>query len=87
MPSLIGLQRKIKSTEDLRSVVKTMKALAAENASRLAAMQGAESNIEDRLDELQGRYHRQRQMGITEELLDVVSGFEALSESTAGRKR
>ena len=31
MPSLIGLQRKIKSTEDLRSVVKTMKALAAVN--------------------------------------------------------
>jgi F-type H+-transporting ATPase subunit gamma len=64
-----------------------VESLAAENASRLAAMQGAESNIEDRLDELQGRYHRQRQMGITEELLDVVSGFEALRESAAGRKR
>jgi F-type H+-transporting ATPase subunit gamma len=64
-----------------------VESLAAENASRLAAMQGAESNIEDRLDELQGRYHRQRQMGITEELLDVVSGFEALRESADGRKR
>lgn len=64
-----------------------VESLAAENASRLAAMQGAESNIEDRLDELQGRYHRQRQMGITEELLDVVSGFEALRKDTAERKR
>ncbi|MGB5985681.1 MAG: F0F1 ATP synthase subunit gamma [Desulfobacterales bacterium] len=54
--------------------------LAAENASRLAAMQGAESNIAERLDELQAQYHRQRQMGITEELLDIVSGFEALQE-------
>jgi F-type H+-transporting ATPase subunit gamma len=52
--------------------------LAAENASRLAAMQGAESSIEDRLDALQGQYHQQRQMSITEELLDIVSGFEAL---------
>jgi F-type H+-transporting ATPase subunit gamma len=40
-------------------------------------MQSAESNIEDRLDSLQGRYHRRRQQAITEELLDVISGFEA----------
>lgn len=52
--------------------------LAAENASRLAAMQGAESNIEEQLDELQGEYHRERQKGITEELQDIASGFEAL---------
>jgi F-type H+-transporting ATPase subunit gamma len=52
--------------------------LAAENASRLAAMQGAESSIEDRLEVLRGQYHRERQTGITEELLDIVSGFEAL---------
>ncbi len=59
--------------------------LAAENASRLAAMQGAESNIEERLDALRGQYHRQRQAGITEELLDIVSGFEALE--SGGRAR
>ena len=64
-----------------------VESLAAENAGRLAAMQGAESNTEDRLDELQGRYHRQHQMGITEELLDVGSGFEALRKDTAERKR
>lgn len=60
--------------------------LAAENASRLAAMQGAESSIEERLEELQGRYHRQRQMSITEELLDIVSGFEALKTGDSGHK-
>jgi len=53
--------------------------LASENASRLASMQGAEKNIRERLDELTMRYYQQRQMSITEELLDIISGFEALS--------
>ncbi|MCX5835326.1 MAG: F0F1 ATP synthase subunit gamma [Deltaproteobacteria bacterium] len=53
--------------------------LASENASRLAAMQNAEKNIEERLEELFGQFHSQRQMVITEELLDIVAGFEALS--------
>lgn len=54
--------------------------LASENASRLASMQNAEKNIEERLQELHVHYHRQRQMTITEELLDIVAGFEALEE-------
>lgn len=53
--------------------------LASENASRLASMQGAEKNIEERLGELNRHFHQQRQMAITEELLDIVSGFEALT--------
>jgi F-type H+-transporting ATPase subunit gamma len=53
--------------------------LAGENASRLAAMQVAEKNIEERLGGLTTLYHRQRQSAITEELLDIVSGFEVLS--------
>ncbi len=52
--------------------------LASENASRLAAMQSAEKNIEERLEELFTQFHRQRQMTITEEIIDIVSGFEAL---------
>jgi F-type H+-transporting ATPase subunit gamma len=52
--------------------------LASENASRLAAMQAAEKNIKERLDELNSQYNRQRQSSITSELLDIVSGFEAL---------
>jgi F-type H+-transporting ATPase subunit gamma len=54
--------------------------LASENASRLASMQNAEKNIEERLQELHGQFHRQRQMTITEELLDIVAGFEAMKE-------
>ncbi|WP_372719646.1 F0F1 ATP synthase subunit gamma [Novipirellula sp.] len=52
--------------------------LASENASRIAAMQAAEKNIDDTLDELQTAFKTQRQTAITEELLDVVTGFEAL---------
>ena len=37
-----------------------VESLAAENASRLAAMQGAESSIGERLEALENRYHRQR---------------------------
>jgi len=54
--------------------------LASEHASRLTSMQGAEKNIEERLGELWSSFHRQRQMSITEELLDIVSGYMALSE-------
>ena len=54
-------------------------ALASEHASRLAAMQAAERNIEERRDDLQQLYRRRRQETITRELLDVVSGFEAVS--------
>ncbi len=51
--------------------------LAAENASRLAAMQAAESNIEDRMAELKLQFNNLRQTAITEELLDIMVGFEA----------
>ena len=53
--------------------------LASENASRLAAMQRADKNIDDLLETLHGTFHQLRQSGIDEELFDVISGFEALS--------
>lgn len=53
--------------------------LAAIEASRLAAMQAAEHNLDDRLDELRSRFHRQRQASITAELLDVVAGADAVA--------
>jgi F-type H+-transporting ATPase subunit gamma len=54
--------------------------LASENSSRLAAMQRAEKNIEEMLDDLNHKFHRLRQSTIDEELFDVVSGFEALKD-------
>jgi F-type H+-transporting ATPase subunit gamma len=52
--------------------------LASENASRLAAMQRADKNINELLEELKGTFHRLRQSSIDEELFDVIFGFEAL---------
>jgi len=61
--------------------------LASENASRLAAMERADKNIDELLENLQGTFHRVRQGGIDEELFDVLSGFEALSEETGRARR
>jgi len=55
--------------------------LASENASRLAAMQRADKNIDELLEQLNGSFHRLRQSSIDEELFDVISGFEALSKA------
>lgn len=54
--------------------------LSSENASRIAAMQVAEKSIDQRLDDLRTAFNQIRQTAITEELLDIVSGFEALSK-------
>ncbi len=55
--------------------------LASENASRLAAMQRAEKNIDELLEDLNRTFHRLRQSGIDEELFDVISGFQALTDT------
>lgn len=56
-------------------------ALASEHATRLAAMQSAERNIKERREDLTSDYRRKRQETITSEMLDVISGFEAVSGS------
>ena len=53
--------------------------LASENASRLAAMERADKNIDELLENFNGSFHRLHQSGIDEELFDVIAGFEALS--------
>lgn len=53
--------------------------LASENASRLAAMERADKNIDELRATLKSSSHRIRQTQIDEELFDVISGFEALS--------
>lgn len=48
--------------------------LASENASRLAAMERADKNIEELLVRLRGSYRSERQDAIDEELFDVIAG-------------
>ncbi|MGD8783359.1 MAG: F0F1 ATP synthase subunit gamma [Thioalkalispiraceae bacterium] len=52
---------------------------ASEHTSRLAAMQSAQRNLDERLEEVTMTFRRARQNLITTELLDVVAGFEAIS--------
>jgi F-type H+-transporting ATPase subunit gamma len=54
--------------------------LASENASRLAAMQRAERNIDELVGDLNQSFRRLRQTSIDEELFDVLSGYESLSK-------
>jgi F-type H+-transporting ATPase subunit gamma len=54
--------------------------LTSENASRLAAMERADKNIEELMTNLNNMFHRLRQESIDEELFDVISGFEALTK-------
>jgi F-type H+-transporting ATPase subunit gamma len=77
-------------TETLRALIREYlfislfracaESLASENASRLAAMQRAEKNIDELLETLHGRFRRLRQTNIDEELFDVIAGFEALDK-------
>ncbi len=83
-------------TETLRALIREYlfvslfracaESLASENSSRLAAMQRADKNIDELLDNLKGEFYRVRQSSIDEELFEVVSGFEAMSRSrSSGR--
>lgn len=58
--------------------------LAAENARRFAAMQGAEQNINELMGTLTLSYNRQRQAAIDEELFDLIAGYEVLRAGGAG---
>jgi F-type H+-transporting ATPase subunit gamma len=84
LPEIMG-----DGTETLRALIREYlfvslfracaESLASENASRLAAMQRADKNIDELLEDLNRTFHLLRQSGIDEELFDVISGFEALS--------
>ena len=52
--------------------------LSAEHHTRMVNMQNAEKNIDESLSKLNQEYQQKRQDAITEELIDVVSGSEAI---------
>jgi len=56
--------------------------LASENASRLAAMQRAEKNIDELLENLKQTSHTLRKNSIDEELFDVIAGYELLVKNS-----
>ncbi|MBO6289142.1 MAG: F0F1 ATP synthase subunit gamma [Alphaproteobacteria bacterium] len=54
--------------------------LAAEHFTRMTNMQNAEKNIDENLAELNQEYQQQRQEQITDELIDIISGAEAMKK-------
>jgi len=57
-------------------------AMVTENAARLALMQQAEQAVDDRLEEVGGQFRLVRQDEITNELMDIIIGFEALKKKS-----
>ena len=58
-----------------------VESIASENSARFNAMESAHQNVSKRLDELRQQARQMRQAEITSELLEVVTGAEALSGS------
>lgn len=56
-----------------------VESLEAESASRLAATDRAERNVDELIEELDADLRATRQTVITAELMDVISGFEAIT--------
>lgn len=51
---------------------------ASEQGARMSAMDNATRNAGDMIDRLQMQYNRSRQAAITKELIEIISGAEAL---------
>ena len=51
---------------------------ASEQGSRMTAMDNATRNAGDLIDRLTLQYNRARQASITKELIEIISGAEAL---------
>ena len=51
---------------------------AVEHAARMTAMESATRNTEELIESLSLQYNRARQAAITKELMEIVSGAEAL---------
>jgi F-type H+-transporting ATPase subunit gamma len=51
---------------------------ASEQGARMSAMDSATRNAGDMIDKVTLRYNRQRQANITKELIEIISGAEAL---------
>jgi F-type H+-transporting ATPase subunit gamma len=56
-----------------------LSAQASEHAARMIAMRNATDNAQDLIRELQLDYNKARQQAITNEMLDITSGAEALN--------
>lgn len=64
-----------------------IESLASENAARFAAMDSAHDNVDKKLDGLHQEERTARQSEVTAELLDLITGAEALRPASASHAR
>ena len=57
-----------------------LESFAAEQAARMMAMENATNNAKDLINHLELVFNKARQAAITTEMLEIVSGAEALSK-------
>ena len=62
-----------------------LESLASEHAARMVAMRNATDNALELVDHLQLAYNKARQQSITNDLLDIAGGAEALSRAMPKR--
>jgi F-type H+-transporting ATPase subunit gamma len=62
-----------------------LEAQASEYAARMVAMRNATDNALELVDHLQLIYNKARQQTITNDLLDIAGGAEALAQAVAHR--
>jgi len=60
-----------------------LESLASEHAARMVAMRNATDNAIELVGDLQLQYNKARQQTITNDLLDIAGGAEALAKATA----
>jgi F-type H+-transporting ATPase subunit gamma len=58
-----------------------LESLASEHAARMVAMRNATENAHELVDALRLQYHKARQQAITNDMLDIAGGAEALAKA------
>jgi F-type H+-transporting ATPase subunit gamma len=73
------LEQVVRRFVELQIYQAVVESLASEHAARMVAMRNATENANDLLKDLTMTYNKLRQQSITEEMLDIVGGAEALA--------
>ncbi|MDR1035805.1 MAG: ATP synthase F1 subunit gamma [Deltaproteobacteria bacterium] len=72
------LERLVKNALNNRIFRALLESVTSENAARMQAMDNASSSCKDIIESLTMAYNKARQSSVTNELLDIVNGAEAL---------
>jgi F-type H+-transporting ATPase subunit gamma len=86
MPPLVNMNprelRDVLAAEYMFAILEAaaIESFASENAARFRTMEAAHENIDRKSSELQRLAHRMRQEAVTAEILEIISGAEAMKQ-------